>query len=368
MKSIQMSFLGLNIEVTSEELSTLQWLQGFFYGSFGTQLDQGSEGPILRIAHVNDTEKLADLRGMCQSSKETIAAFVLDSGVQRLPCARGADRSVCGYSEFQDIAYHVSDITQVVKDDLGTSEEHRGRGGLMRAVREFAMDHAWRSGCSILHGSAFVFDGVATAFVGDKSAGKTTALCGSLTFLPNSEFLANDRIVVRELDDRLVAYGLPTIISIRHGGAALVDSLLTKLSDLSVQYDGSPISYDGRSERHLLTTLCFCSMMECGLRSSARLKNLVFPVIDNAQRDFSIRKLSTLEARQRLPMAAFARGHLQENTDLFTMTTSGPIASEFEKTKRLISLGEKLQCYELRMSPGFYTPEAWSEFMKQISI
>jgi hypothetical protein len=367
MQSIHMSFLGLTIEVSSEEIASLEWIQEFFHGSFGSPTERDSKGATMRIDHINDSRKLEELRRICQSSNDSIAAFVLDSGVQRLPCVRTGEQSVFAYSAFQNIAYGVAETTQVVKDDLGKTDEHSGRGGLMRAVREFAMDHAWRSGYSILHGSAFVIDGVATAFVGDKNSGKTTALCGCLTLIPKSEFLANDRIVVGVMDEGVVAYGLPTIISIRNGGAMLVDSLNKKLSNLSTQYDGSPLSDKDLSGRHLLTTRGFCSMMNCGLRSKARLKNLVFPVIEEDEKGFILRKLSKLEVQQRLPVAAFARGHLQEHTEIFSMPKSGPIASEFEKSERLTSVGEKLDCYELRMGPGFYTREAMGKFVRLIS-
>ena len=367
MQSIQISFLGLNIEVSSEEISTLQWLQEFFYGSSKPHLERNPSVSTLRIAHMNDSRKLADLRRMCESSDETIAAFVLDSEVQRMPCFIGSEPSVCAYSAFQNIAYVVSELIQVVKEDLSKTEEYRGRGGLMRAIREFAMDHIWRQGYSILHGSAFVIDGMATAFVGDKCSGKTTALCGALTFLPNSEFLANDRIIVGSTDDNVVAYGLPTIISIRNGGAMLLKSLNAKLGDLKVQYDGSPFSGNDPSERRLLTTRGFSSLMNCGIQSSATLRSIVFPIIDHHQKDFLLRKLSMIEVHQRLPIAAFARGHLHAQSELFSLPKSGPIASAFEKRERLMLIGQKTNCYELRMSPGFYTPNAMREFMKQVS-
>ncbi|MFM8252129.1 MAG: hypothetical protein ACKOBW_11085 [Planctomycetota bacterium] len=297
-----------------------------------------------------------------------MAAFVLDSGLQRMPCAKVDEQSICAYSILQDIAYVVAETTEVVKDDVGRADEYRGRGGLMRAVREHALDHVWRRGYSILHGSAFVVDGVATAFVGDKSAGKTTALCGALTLFPKSEFLANDRIVVGLADKGVIAYGLPTIISIRSGGARLIESLKDRLRDVSTQYDGSPFSGNDQDERRLLTTHGFSALMNCGVQRSATLKNLVFPVVDTSQQDFLLRKLSSQEIRQRISSAAFARSHLQEHTELFAMPSSGRLATEFEKSERLDLIGERINCYELRMSPGFYTRPSMARFMNLISI
>ena len=89
-----------------------------------------------------------------------------------------------------------------------------GRVALLRAVRAIAEAGVISEGGVILHAAAVSVSGRAYAIAGPKEAGKTTLLLHLLQ-TPGAQYIANDRVVLRENASSPTIRGMPTIVRVR---------------------------------------------------------------------------------------------------------------------------------------------------------
>jgi hypothetical protein len=367
IEKLPLSFMGLNFDVLCDNSLDTQWLKDFFGGAFQFSHDEKDSKNVFRVSLSCDSLAVAEARLMAAESRQSAVAFILDSAVERLPKWVGADGTIRAYSDFYDVLYIKDEQVRVVEDSSPGVAGRRARGGLMRAIREQAMDYVWRRGSSILHGAAFVEGGKAVIIAGDKRAGKTSLLCAVLSLLPDSGFLANDRIALSSHGGELIARPVPTIISLRAGSLEVVPGLAARTAAIVSDYNGTPLPTHQNLQRMAMTTAQFASIMESTVCASAPVRSIVFPLIDPGQETFSLRKLDSEQSQRRILNAVFARDHLGAQTEFFANSRFGTYPSSEVILSRLDKATKDITCFELRMGPRLYTRPEIERFVESVA-
>lgn len=360
--------MDMNFTVQSDEPADFLWLKDFFEGAFDFDLQVASGSAVQRVSLSRDFDALEEAINMAGQSSGSTLAFVLDTEVQHLPSWKRRDGALCAYSTFYDVLYARQEEIQIFDSSAPFAEGRRARGGLMRAIREQAMDHIWRCGDSILHGGGFTIDDHAVLIAGDKRSGKTSLLCAALTLLPGAQFLANDRIALSLRGTKLTARSIPTIISLRKGSLGVVPGLARRTSTLNSYYNGMPLPHSGPREKIAMTTRQFASIMEIDVAARATVQSIVFPMVDTEQETFALRRLDQDESLKMARNAIFAKSHLGEHSELFACPDSGAFPSSEALLERLGEATADVPCFELRMGPRFYTRQEIARFAELIAV
>lgn len=350
MHSLALSYLGAAFVARSDDPSDLAWLEAFLAPAFGVSSAAGGQTFSLQ----KNPEAVNAAQRLDPHSAERIAAFVLDAGLEKLPCMISAAGDITAYDSFFEVAYQRTTMINIA-DTKTSSPSRRARGALMRAIREAAMDHAWCHGASILHGASFALGNQAILVAGEKEAGKTSLLCAALLGIPEASFLSNDRVVLQNTGASVRASSLPTIVSIRAGSTQVVPSLLTALSSASENYLGAPSAESERVERWTLSPKQLSSLLGCSMKREAEVECCLFPRIDHGEKFFRIRELTADERRTRVLESAFAKNDLGRRSDLFR-ANAGVFPSAVVLRERLQQDFASIRCFEVRMGPGLYRP------------
>jgi len=364
---IEAVFMGLPCHVRSDDPSDISWLMDFFVGAVDSGLEPKNISELQKITLTRDQASTRDARFQAGKSRQTTLAFVLDSEIQYLPSWMLGDGTLCAYSDFYDLLFTKRDDIRIFDASMPGQAGRRARGGLMRAIREPAMDHIWRSGDSILHGAGVVVEGQAVLIAGNKRSGKTSLLSAVLSQLSDSTFLANDRIALKQCGSNLIARAIPTIISLRRGSLDVVPGLAARAASLDCDHAGAPLPSGTAQERLAMTTRQFVSMLGTSVCSTAPVKSIVFPFVDPGQGTFSLRRLDRNEAREHIQNAAFARSHLGVRSEFFACRESGVFPDSETMLARLDQATENIHCFELRMGPRFYAVQEIERFVELVT-
>jgi hypothetical protein len=352
MQELALTYDGFNVVARSDDPSDLVWVEAFLRPAF--DLAPGENGVCFTLK--NNADFLEYARRMDSYAEARMAAFILDSGVEDLPCYKESDGGLTAYDPTFDAAYSIAqDIT--VSDATGRAHGRRARGALMRAIRERVMDHLWCKRASLLHAAAFVVEDQAVVVAGDKGAGKTSLLCAAILGNPRAALLSNDRLVLSQAGGVLCARALPSIVSIRSGSLEVVPSLAERLGGLKESYLGSLAPTESGPARRLISPGQLASALGSSLRRDAPVSCCVFPRIDPAQRSFRIRELSGKELLTRTLQCAFAKTSLGQRSELFGAGNAPPFPDAKELRHRLQEAMAGTRCYELTMGPGLYAPD-----------
>jgi len=364
---IEAVFLGLPFHVCSDEPADLSWLIEFFEGAVDFGIPRNESSDVRKLVLERDPEALNEARLRAVKSNETILTFVMDSEAQHFPCWRRDGGTLCAYSEFHDMLFTRGEDIRIFDASMPGQAGRRARGGLMRAIREPAMDHIWRSGDSILHGAGVVVEGQAVLIAGNKRSGKTSLLSAVLSQLSDATFLANDRIALKQCGGNLIARAIPTIISLRRGSLDVVPGLAARAASLDCDHTGAPLPSGTAQERLAMTTRQFVSMLGTSVCSTAPVKSIVFPFVDPGQETFSLRRLDRNEAREHIQNASFGRAHLGVRSEFFACRESGVFPDSETMLARLDQATENIHCFELRMGPRFYAVPEIERFAELVT-
>ena len=360
MQELALNYEGSDFLVQSDDPADLAWLQTFLGPAFQT----GNASTPRRFTLKSDAAFLAKARCLDSSSAARLAAFVLDSGVEELPCTEDGN-GITAYDTFFDVAYRRAESTELF-DDWTAGPGRRARGALMRVIRERAMDHAWRSGASILHGASFTVGGRAVLVAGDKEAGKTSLLCAALMAASESQMLSNDRLLLRLGAAGLHACALPSIVSVRFGSTKVVPKLSDALSNLSATYLGATTTTGDVPSRWILSPPQFAAALGSSLRREADVACCVLPCIDVEENTFRLRELEGEERAHRIAGCVFAKDSLGRHSLLFGDQDGTPFPGTGELRKRLLKAFDGIRCHELRMGPALYQPEHMRHLIGQL--
>jgi hypothetical protein len=176
----------------------------------------------------------------------------------------------------------------------------RARIGLMRVVRELLVAGATTAYQLLdLHAAAFATSAGAVLLVGPRKAGKTTLLTHFLQ-CGRASLVANDRVLVDIEPVSPIAFGVPTLVSIRAGTLDLFPDLRrvpnerpaifhSGESQASRNFDAS---YTGTSRDFGLSPAQLAQRCGSGTTGSAPIVAIVFPMIDRASDGWSLEPLA----------------------------------------------------------------------------
>jgi hypothetical protein len=271
----------IGVEAADEPLA---WLHEFVTPHFASPDGRAADRVVTLTIDPREHARLASHGPHRQ--RTTRPCFTLDSGIV---CGQvwdvpGADEVVL--DEERDAFYRRQ------RDEPGRIEVVVARDGtdariaIMRAVREYAMAYARRSGWMLLHAAAVSIGNETFVIAGPKRAGKTTLLLHALRN-ERGAYLANDRVALASEPSGLTVHGIPTIVVVRRDSASRFAGLAAQLTDARYHYRDRVA--DGRAEPRAVTPMPaatwalsppqLCHLLDVESRASARVTAVVFPSI-----------------------------------------------------------------------------------------
>ena len=176
----------------------------------------------------------------------------------------------------------------------------RARIGLMRVVRELLVAGAKAAERLLdLHAAAFATPAGAVLLVGPKQAGKTTLLTHFLRSQRTS-LIANDRVLVDVEPVPPIAFGVPTLVSVRVGTLALFPDLRRTAHERPALFhsDEGPgatvfdVSDTCPPRDFSLTPAQLAQRCRSGTTDCAPIAAIVFPEMDTASGGWSLEPLA----------------------------------------------------------------------------
>jgi energy-coupling factor transporter ATP-binding protein EcfA2 len=316
----------MRIVAESTDRTHLDWLDEFLKPSFGA--DSGKSGDYT-VRLVQDSERYRQVSESSLADGD-VDVFVQDTSVVSLPLVRTQGRRAV-LDENYGAVYCVAELDSPVEIiHPGTSVAVRG--GLMRVVRELAMNHATEEGDFILHAACVSLNQRGLIIAGPKGAGKTTLLV-HLLGVEKAQYVANDRLLVYTADGSAKVRGVPTIVCLReelfrffpalHG--RIMDGwyrwLLT-LKECSAKPPPPPKPW--RDGRIGISPAQFCALLSRPAVEAANPQAVVFPEITQRAGSVKVTRLSAEETASRLYSSLFAAGHPTARSQLFGNRTHRP--------------------------------------------
>lgn len=315
----QYAWPGLRIAVECADAASLDWLDEFLTPSFGAEAGSDGDYAVRLVVDSERYERASEASG----TDGQIDVFVQDASVVRLPAFEAHGRWSAFDKSYRAV-YRVKELDSPVEIlHGGTGIEVRG--GLMRVVRELAMNHALDRGDTILHAACLRLGEGGLIIAGPKGAGKTTLLL-HLLGAEAARYVTNDRLLVYSENGSVIVRGVPTIVCIRDAlfdyfpgmRERLMDGwyrwLLT-LEECSAKPPPPPSPWpDGRIG---ISPSQLCALVSRPAVEAATPRVAVFPEITLSEGGVSVEPLSAQETASRLQASLFAAAHAGARSRLF---------------------------------------------------
>jgi hypothetical protein len=268
----------------------------------------------------------------------------------------------------QTIFDHEHKVFYQIKSDGKTIEiltaagNKASRIALMRVVREFAMIHSAQRHALVIHGAAFSAGDHCVIVAGPKRAGKTTLLMHAL-HSGKARFLSNDRVVVFLEEDRALARGMPTIVTIRKESLEKFPEGSGRLETTSYNFTLSLCetaeqrTRPDREGRFSLSPAQFCQFLQVTPLSQQKLGALVFPRISTTNAAMALEPLSFDVAVSRLTDAIF-QTHLSRRTASSLMFERGHELDRESLERLCFRLFSMVRCFDCQLGPDVYADSA----------
>ena len=315
-------FGATSIKVDIQDPDVAQWLVEFLSPWFSTEEPAGT-GLLVKV--INSREQFSALaRREKEGELQHLPCFGLDSMLVSLPgwmesdgATLVADKELCCYYRLHGNQVEV----------ISRPQERQARIGLMRVLRELATSGASsQSDVLDLHAAAFVLGGQAILLAGDKKSGKTTLLAHALTSR-HTALMANDRIIIE--GNRFLAYGVPTIVSVREG----TEQIFPQLGNISprrafIFHERELTSADpvgAGSQKPLALSLAqFGKQMNSPVESRAPVGAILFPRVSSSVSTLSLDPLDPSEAAAYLHRCIYGSRSGTRDTTVFQEMTRSP--------------------------------------------
>jgi hypothetical protein len=242
-----------------------------------------------------------------------VPCFTLDGGVLAGQAWNVPGETRVVFDEAAQVFYRRCPGERPTVEVIASEVTPGARVAIMRVVREWAMRHARRAGWLISHAAAVALDGEALVFAGPKGAGKTSLLVHTLLRADKASFIANDRAGLSLDGDKVVAAGIPTIVSLRPSAAwdprhearlreAQYHHRHTLEEAAAMRQAGTPrpVSVWSLSPRQL------CRVLGVESRASAPVRTLVFPSVAPSGSGSIVEPISPEHALELLMDATFS--------------------------------------------------------------
>ncbi len=359
--AIALRYIGLTVRVESMNQQDLAWLEEFLVPPF--ELVDGVAGDCAVSCEI-DAERHAALLGEgMERDGTTLACFALEQRLVHLPVwtSLGAGRLV--YDEELNVFYSRTAGAPHVQL-LTPPGNPAARIGLMRAVREFAINHAWRSAGLVVHAAAFAMGDDGFVLAGPKGAGKTSLLTHILRH-GEARFLSGDRVQLALADGSPIVRGLPTLVSVRAEMLAMFPELRDRLAARAYQHElrldeaprisaaGARWASGGRS----LSPAQFCDLLGVTRTVQARLAAVLFPRVTRARGGIGLEPLSADQGAARLVHTLFPRTVSAQAPGLFDLDIDHR-GSEGSLGQLCRALASQVPCFECRLGLDAYKDPA----------
>lgn len=366
MAQRKFSYEGISVGVESENEGDIRWLSEFLDPCF---MDQAGK-PDVEVRLVVDTKKFDSLIN-CGPGDRSIDAYILDTSVISFPVWNTPGPELVFYEEKHELFYLLEGNRIVL---LIKRYNTNSRMCLMRVVREYAMGMAQRSGGRFIHASAFSIGGHAAIITGPKEVGKTSLLTYMLSN-SGADFLANDRLLVKQNGEGVQLRGMPTIISVRPDTLQFFPGLLKLIRDHGFKArltlrecrdsaEASPIVV--RAGKLGLSSRQYCSLLACESIGNSEGVSLLFPHQTGRTGGISLRALEKYETRERLANCLFDNIGPDRLSDVFTWSAPDPGNSSVVRDDTLCEwLSSRLNAYECRLGTDAYKTPEGAEMLAQ---
>ena len=289
------------IDVEADDAGAARWLREFLIPWFEACPPGAGEFSVRLTASASAFQALE--RQQAAATPRPRACFCLDSQLVELPSWTDAEDTLIADGKL-GCCYRLRPGRVEIVARPGSL---RLRIGLMRVVRELAaLRVLGEVGCLDLHAAAFAVKDRAVLLVGPKRAGKTTLLVSALGS-GRASLLANDRVFVETNGSPALAFGMPTLVSIRPdtlerfpilgssipGGTGLLHSA-------EVAAFAADASSDERPLKPSLSPAQLAQQLGAGTLRCAPIAAIVFPEISGAQAGWSLTPIPREHASARL--------------------------------------------------------------------
>jgi hypothetical protein len=328
----------------------IAWLEEFLSPWFETS---HSKNPACTVELETDEALVQRLLEKGAPRDATVLdAFAMDRGMQQLVLWEQVDGAQLVFDESLAVFYRLAPDGTRVEISCGTIAP-KARIALMRVVRELAMSEARAAGRLLVHGAVLGVGDHGVLIAGPKRAGKTTLLVHALR--AGADFVSNDRVVVEDGADGLVASGMPTVVSIRQTtldvlpelGARLESGRLDHLSSLAEIDSGAapPLRPRPGRPRHV-SAAQLCRALDARARRAAPLRTVVL-LRSGSRPGSQVREISGAKACEQLEACVF--GTADRSSELFR----APIESGgAEDALRCRDVVERARCLEFELGIG----------------
>lgn len=364
MSTLHLSYEGLRLAVSADSDADLIWLHDFLGPTFRCVAgDPVREGVRIGLhAEPGWAELLRSWEQEPAGAGHRVLAHVLDTVDRLLPCRFGADGSLLAREDDFDCFYR-RDSAGVISllQSPGPPRSRRPRIAMMRAVRECALHHDWRTGGLCLHASGLVRGGRAVLFAGPRRAGKTMLLSACLSLVPGLQLLANDRVMLNPHGEGWRSRGMATVVSVRAGDEELLPGLRQRLHAHTLGPEVGP--GEGRARvfpfhgQLLLSPSQYCHSLGVTMTPESRLLTILLPRIDATGSGLRCRRIDPARATMTLAASLFGASHPDSRSQIFDTPASGPHAGPAERQALVERLGREVPCWELVMGPDAYRPK-----------
>lgn len=370
---LQLDYAGVGLTVRSDDRAMLTWLAEFLAPSFTAVSHCASDYAIHCDTDNAEYERLLRLKQSancrdvdCFSNDGNFSrsmAWTDSNGVTWLhPNSEGA---------FVGIPATGSKLW-IIDRDAGCD-----RPTVMRVVRELATMAQLHRGRLLLHAAAFKWAGEATIVCGPKQAGKTTFLMHALA--AGCGFIANDRVVVAPRSANRLAFGMPTIVSVRQPTLEFFPDLAERCAASRFDYRRSltecgrgglatPLRRKDGGSLPGLSGLQFCRLLGAPAVASAPLARVIFPNIQPHVHGSELIPLRRDDAARRLAQSVFAPSRpWRWSTAFERFAAAGPPSAEWiESECRRLTAG--VACFECLLGRDAYQSRTlWTQSRRRVA-
>lgn len=350
-----LSYRDLRLRIDGPDPALLDWLAEFLAPAFTVG---AAEPADCRIEVVVDQDRLAAAWARVAADAAPLTCLVQDRELVRLPA--GHDRSgVTIRDDAAGLAYEVSPDRRRLT--LLTAARNRAlRAALMKVVREVALSAAWTPGL-VLHAAACAVGERALLIAGPKRAGKTSLLLHVLGS-PGARLASNDRTVVVIDGTRLVAHGLPTIVTLRADtvarlfadDAARRAALRYHFALTIAEAQALPPAADPTPRALGCSPAQLAHLLGVERQGRADATALLLPRVDAAARGIALRRLDTATAVRCLADVLFAAHAAPQVSKAFALPDRAAVPASAALQARWQACVDRLRVFECRLGPDAY--------------
>jgi hypothetical protein len=349
------SFRWLRLEVHSHAPAPLDWLDEFFASTFGREAD-GERADCDLVLTLDPKQVARIARETPTEEPGPIDTFTLDGRFERLALWSDTARMRLLHDTRAHAFVRLEPRARAI--EVVAERDHRHvRVLLMRIVRELGSLHALERGDVCLHAASAVQDGTAILIAGAKRAGKTTLLLDVIR-RGGGAHLSSDRVMIDAAGDAPIAYGVPTIASVRDGSRAVLHGLASPPSQYrhyatleECATDGHPIVEPTSRTIPPMSPSQFRAWLGATAASDAPVSAIVFPRIDEAVETLTLQALSPADAAERLRAVVFRSGREVSIPDAFAAFQARAASLETGSDTACRRLAARVPTYECRLGP-----------------